>query len=244
MPRSLSAFIDDPVWLISAESSTAWPRDRRGGRAVVVADLTWGSGRTQTALGTVNAVQASAARSRPGTAAWRSPCSAGPVRSWRSARPRWSPSPWSSGSTRPQSRDAGRVGASVWPPACSPPDRGRHGPASSVAGAAWRGHLRSVRLARVSWRSPNRLQPAHSRAAADPGRSNVLGPSRPFAPGQCPIRSRRRLILCQLHCLVPTQGVKQGVAMSSSVTAGAPGPAMRPMRPAAPVRTGSRSLSR
>lgn len=55
---ALSAFIDDPVWLISAEILDGVASGIIGVAVpVVVADLTWGSGRTQTALGTVNAVQ-------------------------------------------------------------------------------------------------------------------------------------------------------------------------------------------
>ena len=54
----LSAYIDDPVWLISAEILDGVASGIVGVAVpVVVADLTWGSGRTQTALGTVNAVQ-------------------------------------------------------------------------------------------------------------------------------------------------------------------------------------------
>jgi MFS family permease len=55
---ALSAFIDDPMWLISAEVLDGVASGVVGVAVpVVVADLTWGSGRTQTALGTVNAVQ-------------------------------------------------------------------------------------------------------------------------------------------------------------------------------------------
>lgn len=55
---ALSAFIDDPLWLISAEILDGVASGIVGVAVpVVVADLTWGSGRTQTALGTVNAVQ-------------------------------------------------------------------------------------------------------------------------------------------------------------------------------------------
>uniref|UniRef100_UPI0030136379 MFS transporter n=1 Tax=Methylobacterium nigriterrae TaxID=3127512 RepID=UPI0030136379 len=55
---ALSGFIDDPVWLISAEILDGIASGIVGVAVpVVVADLTWGSGRTQTALGTVNAVQ-------------------------------------------------------------------------------------------------------------------------------------------------------------------------------------------
>lgn len=54
----LSAYIDDPLWLISAEILDGVASGIVGVAVpVVVADLTWGSGRTQTALGTVNAVQ-------------------------------------------------------------------------------------------------------------------------------------------------------------------------------------------
>ncbi|WP_132254623.1 MFS transporter [Methylobacterium segetis] len=55
---ALSGFIDDPLWLISAEILDGVASGIVGVAVpVVVADLTWGSGRTQTALGTVNAVQ-------------------------------------------------------------------------------------------------------------------------------------------------------------------------------------------
>jgi MFS family permease len=55
---ALSAYIDDPLWLISAEILDGVASGIVGVAVpVVVADLTWGSGRTQTALGTVNAVQ-------------------------------------------------------------------------------------------------------------------------------------------------------------------------------------------
>ncbi|ABY29957.1 major facilitator superfamily MFS_1 [Methylorubrum extorquens PA1] len=55
---ALSAFIDDPYWLITAEILDGVASGIIGVAVpVVVADLTWGSGRTQTALGTVNAVQ-------------------------------------------------------------------------------------------------------------------------------------------------------------------------------------------
>jgi MFS family permease len=55
---ALSGFIDDPMWLISAEVLDGVASGIVGVAVpVVVADLTWGSGRTQTALGTVNAVQ-------------------------------------------------------------------------------------------------------------------------------------------------------------------------------------------
>ena len=55
---ALSAFIDDPLWLISAEILDGVASGIIGVAVpVVVADLTWGSGRTQTALGTVNAIQ-------------------------------------------------------------------------------------------------------------------------------------------------------------------------------------------
>ena len=54
----LSAFVDDPAWLIGAEILDGVASGIVGVAVpVVVADLTWGSGRTQTALGTVNAVQ-------------------------------------------------------------------------------------------------------------------------------------------------------------------------------------------
>ena len=54
----LSAMIDDPYWLIAAEILDGVASGIVGVAVpVVVADLTWGSGRTQTALGTLNAVQ-------------------------------------------------------------------------------------------------------------------------------------------------------------------------------------------
>lgn len=54
----LSALIDDPVWLISAEILDGVASGIVGVAVpVIVADLTWGSGRTQTALGTLNTVQ-------------------------------------------------------------------------------------------------------------------------------------------------------------------------------------------
>ncbi|ACA17652.1 major facilitator superfamily MFS_1 [Methylobacterium sp. 4-46] len=54
----LSAFLDDPAWLILAEVLDGVASGVIGvAMPVVVADLTWGSGRTQTALGTVSAVQ-------------------------------------------------------------------------------------------------------------------------------------------------------------------------------------------
>ena len=55
---ALSAFFDDPYWLIAAEILDGVTSGIVGVAVpVVVADLTWGSGRTQTVLGTVNAVQ-------------------------------------------------------------------------------------------------------------------------------------------------------------------------------------------
>nr|WP_082559346.1 MFS transporter [Methylobacterium sp. Leaf94] len=55
---ALSAFIDDPLWLISAEILDGVASGIIGVAVpVVVADLTWGSGRTQTALGALNALQ-------------------------------------------------------------------------------------------------------------------------------------------------------------------------------------------
>ena len=54
----LSGLIDDPIWLIAAEILDGVASGIVGVAVpVVVADLTWGSGRTQTALGSVNAVQ-------------------------------------------------------------------------------------------------------------------------------------------------------------------------------------------
>ena len=54
----LSGLIDAPHWLIAAEILDGVASGIVGVAVpVVVADLTWGSGRTQTALGTVNAVQ-------------------------------------------------------------------------------------------------------------------------------------------------------------------------------------------
>lgn len=55
---ALSGFVDDPLWLIAAEVLDGVASGIVGVAVpVVVADLTWGSGRTQTALGIVNAVQ-------------------------------------------------------------------------------------------------------------------------------------------------------------------------------------------
>ncbi|GJE26149.1 MFS transporter [Methylobacterium organophilum] len=55
---ALSAFIDDPAWLIAAEVLDGVASGIIGVAVpVVVADLTWGSGRTQTAFGSINAVQ-------------------------------------------------------------------------------------------------------------------------------------------------------------------------------------------
>ena len=54
----LSGLIDDPVWLIAAEVLDGVASGIVGVAVpVIVADLTWGSGRTQTAIGSVNAVQ-------------------------------------------------------------------------------------------------------------------------------------------------------------------------------------------
>ncbi len=54
----LSATIDDPYWLIAAEVLDGVASGIVGVAVpIVVADLTWGSGRTQTALGSLNAVQ-------------------------------------------------------------------------------------------------------------------------------------------------------------------------------------------
>ncbi|MDP4026424.1 MFS transporter [Methylobacterium sp. NEAU 140] len=54
----MSGLIDDPWWLIAAEVLDGVASGIVGVAVpVVVADLTWGSGRTQTALGSVNAVQ-------------------------------------------------------------------------------------------------------------------------------------------------------------------------------------------
>ncbi|TGD95853.1 MFS transporter [Methylobacterium nonmethylotrophicum] len=54
----LSAFLTDPYWLVLAEVLDGVASGVIGVAVpVVVADLTWGSGRTQTALGTVAAVQ-------------------------------------------------------------------------------------------------------------------------------------------------------------------------------------------
>ena len=54
----MSGLIDDPVWLIGAEILDGVASGIVGvALPVVVADLTWGSGRTQTVLGSVNAVQ-------------------------------------------------------------------------------------------------------------------------------------------------------------------------------------------
>lgn len=55
---AMSGLIDDPWWLIGAEVLDGIASGIVGVAVpVVVADLTWGSGRTQTALGSVNAVQ-------------------------------------------------------------------------------------------------------------------------------------------------------------------------------------------
>lgn len=55
---AISAFVDDPVWLVTAEILDGVASGIIGVAVpVVVADLTWGSGRTQTALGSLNAVQ-------------------------------------------------------------------------------------------------------------------------------------------------------------------------------------------
>jgi MFS family permease len=54
----ISAFVSDPYWLIGAEILDGVASGIVGVAVpVVVADLTWGSGRTQTALGAVAAVQ-------------------------------------------------------------------------------------------------------------------------------------------------------------------------------------------
>ena len=54
----LSALLSDPVWLIPAEVLDGVGSGLLGVAVpVLVADLTWGSGRTQTALGTVNMLQ-------------------------------------------------------------------------------------------------------------------------------------------------------------------------------------------
>ena len=54
----LSALISAPVWLISAEVLDGVGSGLLGVAVpMLVADLTWGSGRTQTALGTVNSLQ-------------------------------------------------------------------------------------------------------------------------------------------------------------------------------------------
>ncbi len=55
---ALSAFLDDPVWLVGAEVLDGIASGLVGVAVpIVVADLTWGSGRTQTAFGSLNAVQ-------------------------------------------------------------------------------------------------------------------------------------------------------------------------------------------
>lgn len=55
---AISAFVDDPTWLIAAEVLDGVASGIVGVAVpVVVTDLTWGTGRTQTALGTLNAVQ-------------------------------------------------------------------------------------------------------------------------------------------------------------------------------------------
>lgn len=54
----LSVLLTDPAWLISAEILDGIASGLLGVAVpVLVSDLTWGSGRTQTALGTVNALQ-------------------------------------------------------------------------------------------------------------------------------------------------------------------------------------------
>lgn len=54
----VSALVTSPVWLIGAEVLDGVASGLMGVAVpVLVADLTWGSGRTQTALGTVNALQ-------------------------------------------------------------------------------------------------------------------------------------------------------------------------------------------
>ena len=54
----LTAFVSDPYWLVLAEILDGVASAVIGVAVpVIVADLTWGSGRTQTALGTVNAIQ-------------------------------------------------------------------------------------------------------------------------------------------------------------------------------------------
>ena len=55
---AICAFVDDPTWLILAEVLDGVGSGIIGVAVpVVVADLTWGTGRTQTVLGCVNAVQ-------------------------------------------------------------------------------------------------------------------------------------------------------------------------------------------
>jgi MFS family permease len=55
---ALSAWLTDPLWLIPAEMLDGFGSSLLGVAVpVLVADLTWGSGRTQTALGTVNTLQ-------------------------------------------------------------------------------------------------------------------------------------------------------------------------------------------
>lgn len=54
----ISAFVDDPYWLISAEILDGIASGVIGVAVpILVADLTWGSGRTQAALGVVNGIQ-------------------------------------------------------------------------------------------------------------------------------------------------------------------------------------------
>ena len=54
----LSALVSGPAWLIPAEVLDGVSSGLLGVAVpVLVADLTWGSGRTQTALGTVNGLQ-------------------------------------------------------------------------------------------------------------------------------------------------------------------------------------------
>ncbi len=55
---ALSALVTDPVWLIGAEMLDGLASGLIGVAVpIVVADLSWGSGRTQTALGTVSTLQ-------------------------------------------------------------------------------------------------------------------------------------------------------------------------------------------
>jgi MFS family permease len=66
MRAALSAFIGDPMRLISAKVLDRAASGIEGVAVpIVVADLTWSNGRTQRALGTVNAVHVSRRGGQP-----------------------------------------------------------------------------------------------------------------------------------------------------------------------------------